>query len=92
MSFWVSFMNKWVLRHGEESNVMLVPYDSLAERETLARIAGFSGFNNCDVNRLGANYFKARRQIKEGNGLDKILESEILDLLKKADIAPLFHQ
>jgi hypothetical protein len=69
-----------------------VPYDSLAERETLARIAGFSGFNECDVNRLGANYFKVRRKIDEGISLNKNLESEILDLLVKADIAPLFHQ
>jgi hypothetical protein len=92
MSFWISFMKKWVLRHGGESNVLLVPYDSLAEKETIVRIAGFAGFNNCDVSKLGGNYFKSFRQIEEGNGLDKSLESEILDLLEKADIAPLFHQ
>ena len=85
-------MKKWVVRHGAESNVLLVPYDSLAERETLARVAGFSGFNNCDVNKLGDNYFKSFHQIEEGIGLDKSLESEILDLLEKAEIAPLFHQ
>ena len=74
-------MKKWVVKHGAESNVLLVPYDSLAERETLARVVGFSGFNKCDVNKLGDNYFKSFRQIEEGIGLDKSLESEVLDLL-----------
>ncbi len=91
MLFWVSFMKKWVVSHGSEPNVLLVPYDSLVERETLARIAGFSGLDNFDVNKLSDNHFKSFRQIEEGIGLNKNLESEILDLLGKANIAPLFH-
>ncbi len=83
MSFWVSFMKKWILRHGAESNVLLVPYDSLAKRETIARVVGFSGFNKCDVNKPGDNYFKRFRPIEEGIGLDKSLKSDIFDFLKK---------
>ena len=92
MLFWISFMKKWVVRHGAESNVLLVSYDSLAERETIGRITEFSGFDNCDVNKLGDNYFKSSRQFGGDIGLDKSLESEILDLLEQANIAPLFHQ
>lgn len=59
-------MEKLVVRYGAESNVLSVPYNSLAERETLARVVGFSGFNKCDVNKLGDNHFKSFRQIEEG--------------------------
>lgn len=91
LDYWKSFMNKWVIEHGAESNVLLVPYESLAEREMLVRIAEFSGFTNCDLNKLGVNYFKSSRKLPEGIGLDRNLEAEIYDLLEKAGIAPLFH-
>lgn len=84
-------MNKWVLGYGAESNVLLVPYESLAEKETLVGVAEFSGFANCDLVNLRSNYYKSSRKIPAGIGLDENLEAEIFNLLDKAGIAPLFH-
>ena len=50
LDYWESFVNKWILGHGSETNVLLVLYESRVEREPLIRIAEFSGFDNCDVN------------------------------------------
>ena len=62
------------------------------ELETFAREAAKSIKTEKDLNAFSEMLLHYRAKIEEGIGLDKSLESEILDLLEKAEIAPLFHQ
>lgn len=88
--FWRKFADKWIIKHGNKENVILVPYDSLSNSRFIADIAAFSGANlKSNASEIQLN-FKSMRKIPKEQFL-KEQEQMILPILKEVGIPPLFQ-
>ena len=89
LRLWQSFIEKWVVRYGDNRNVILVPYESLSSIARITEIATFSGaVMKPDLRKIKHN-FKSRRVIERDNELI-VRERTLLPLLKRAGVSPIF--
>ncbi|REL30182.1 sulfotransferase domain-containing protein [Thalassotalea euphylliae] len=92
LGFWQKFMHKWVVKHGVKDNVILVNYDELASRDKIISIAEFA---DCDlkgnIENFRPNFKKQTRILKRTSLQMTEKELEILPLLKKLGIKPIFN-
>lgn len=90
LGFWVAFIEKWVLAHQNSQNVLLVPHLSLKQASTIEKIIRFVG-SDIDPNKHFTPNFKAERELTQNIEFLRQKETELLPLLEKVGIEPLFH-
>ena len=91
--FWRQFMQKWVVTHGEKSNVYCLPYENLTTWDRIQSVAQFAGASLEERKKSPVPNYRPSRVFDASTLTDaEEIESELLPILNVAGITPLFEK
>lgn len=91
LDFWTRFVNKWIVDLGEKSNVHILRYNDIGQKESLKEVAYFLGYGDVfSLDSLPIDYFNPKRKIPQEDTFFNKKEALIEDTLKKVGIERLF--